>query len=116
MAADLDNLAVLLQDTNRPARRSRFRRALAIFEESSGRIIPEWRTGLNNLARLLQGTNRLSEAEPLYRRALAIDEASYGPDHPRVAIDLANLAGIAAQDGSPCRGRTAVTPCAGHFR
>ena len=26
------------------------------------------------------------------RRALAIDEASYGPDHPRVAIDLNNLA------------------------
>jgi len=26
------------------------------------------------------------------RRALAIDEASYGPDHPDVAIDLNNLA------------------------
>ena len=26
------------------------------------------------------------------RRALAIDEASYGADHPRVAIDLNNLA------------------------
>ena len=25
-------------------------------------------------------------------RALAIDEASYGPEHPRVAIDLSNLA------------------------
>ena len=28
----------------------------------------------------------------MYRRALAIDEASYGPDHPNVAIDLNNLA------------------------
>ncbi|MEZ5304946.1 MAG: tetratricopeptide repeat protein [Verrucomicrobiales bacterium] len=27
---------------------------------------------LNNLAGLLQETNRLAEAEPLYRRALAI--------------------------------------------
>jgi tetratricopeptide (TPR) repeat protein len=36
--------------------------------------------------------NRLSEAEPLYRRALAIDERSYGPDHPKVAIRLDNLA------------------------
>ena len=35
---------------------------------------------------LLQDTNRLGEAEPLMRRALAIDEKSYGPDHPRVAI------------------------------
>ena len=41
---------------------------------------------------LLQTTNRFVEAEPLYRRALAIDETSYGPDHPEVAIDLNNLA------------------------
>ena len=40
---------------------------------------------LNNLAQLLQATNRLAEAEPLMRRALAIDEKSYGPDHPKVA-------------------------------
>ncbi|MGO9423438.1 tetratricopeptide repeat protein, partial [Roseiarcus sp.] len=37
-------------------------------------------------------TNRPGEAEPLYRRALKIDEASYGPDHPDVARDLNNLA------------------------
>ena len=37
---------------------------------------------LNNLARLLQETNRLGEAEPLYRRALALVEANLGPDHP----------------------------------
>ena len=47
---------------------------------------------LNNLAALLQDTNRLEEAEPLMRRALAIDEQSYGPDHPNVARDLNNLA------------------------
>ncbi len=33
-----------------------------------------------------------SRAEPLKRRALAIDEHSFGPDHPRVAIHLNNLA------------------------
>ena len=32
------------------------------------------------------------EAEPLYRRALAIDDQSYGPEHPTVARDLNNLA------------------------
>jgi hypothetical protein len=32
------------------------------------------------------------EAEAPMRRALAIDEASYGPDHPNVAIRLNNLA------------------------
>ena len=41
---------------------------------------------------LLRATNRLVDAEPLFRRALAIDEASYGPDHPEVAIRLNNLA------------------------
>jgi hypothetical protein len=41
---------------------------------------------------LLYVTNRLSDAESLMRRALAIDEASLGPDHPDVAIELNNLA------------------------
>ena len=35
-----------------------------------------------------------SEAEPVMRRALAIDEASHGLDHPEVATDLNNLAGL----------------------
>ena len=33
-------------------------------------------------------------AEPLMRRALAIDEKSYGSDHPNVASYLSNLAGL----------------------
>ena len=37
---------------------------------------------LNNLAVLLQATNRLAEAEPLDRRALAIDEESMAPTTP----------------------------------
>jgi len=47
---------------------------------------------LNDLAQLLQATNRLEEAEPLMRQALQIDEKSFGPDHPDVARDLNNLA------------------------
>ena len=35
---------------------------------------------------------RFAEAEPLHRRALAIDEASLGPEHPDVATGLNNLA------------------------
>jgi tetratricopeptide (TPR) repeat protein len=49
---------------------------------------------LNNLAQLLQATNRLAEAEPLMRRALDIDESSFGPQQPEVAIDLNNLANL----------------------
>jgi Tetratricopeptide repeat len=51
-------------------------------------------TGLNNLALLLHNTSRPCEAEPLYRRALAIGETSLGPDHPDVAYRLNNLAGL----------------------
>ena len=39
-------------------------------------------TDLNNLAQLLKATNRLAEAEPSMRRALAIFADSLGPDHP----------------------------------
>ena len=55
---------------------------------------PDVAIKLNNLARLLQDTNRLSEAEPLMRRAFAITEQRFGPDHPDVAIKLNNLAGL----------------------
>jgi hypothetical protein len=41
---------------------------------------------------LLRDNNRLAEAELLFRRALAIDEKCFGPDHPSVAISLNNLA------------------------
>jgi tetratricopeptide (TPR) repeat protein len=47
---------------------------------------------LSMLGLLLYGKARYTEAEALYRRALAINEARYGPVHPRVAIDLNNLA------------------------
>jgi tetratricopeptide (TPR) repeat protein len=47
---------------------------------------------LDRQATLLQVIARYGEAEPLFRRALAIDEASHGPDHPNVARDLNNLA------------------------
>ena len=40
---------------------------------------------LNNLAALYQAQGRYAEAEPLYKRALAIDEKALGPDHPDVA-------------------------------
>ena len=48
----------------------------------------------NDLAQLLQRTNRLGEAEPMMRRALEIDEIAFGWQHPIVAIRLNNLAGL----------------------
>jgi tetratricopeptide (TPR) repeat protein len=49
---------------------------------------------MNALALYGQARGQFRAAEPLYRRALAIDERSYGPDHPEVARDLNNLAGL----------------------
>ena len=68
---------------------------------ASARTIPNVATALNNLAELLRATNRPGEAEPLYRRALAIDERSLGPDHPDVARDLNNLAQLLRATNRP---------------
>ena len=69
-----------------------YQQCLADSEERLGPEHPDTAAALNNLAQLLKATNRLSDAEPLMRRALAISEASYGPEHPNVAGDLNNLA------------------------
>jgi tetratricopeptide (TPR) repeat protein len=71
-----------------------YRRALAIREMSLGPDHPDVAYPLNNLANLLDDTNRRAEAEPLFRRALAILEKSLGPDHPDVAYPLNNLANL----------------------
>jgi Tetratricopeptide repeat len=49
---------------------------------------------MNQLAGLLYSKALHDQTEPLLRRALAIDEKSFGPDHPDVAVDLGNLAGL----------------------
>jgi hypothetical protein len=66
---------------------------------------------LNNLALLLLAMNRLGETELLFRRALAIAAASYGPDHPDVAIRLNNLASLLHDIYQPLRrGWAALSP------
>ena len=61
---------------------------------ATARIIPRWRSASTISRNCFRSTNRLVEAEPLMRRALAIDETGYGPDHSSVAIRVANLAGL----------------------
>ena len=70
------------------------RGALAIDEESFGKGHPRVATDLNNLAALLQATNRLAETEPLLRRVVEIMENGLGPGHPNVAPALNNLAAL----------------------
>ena len=54
---------------------------------------------LNNLAGLYRNQGRYAEAEPLYKRALAIHEKALGPDHPDVATALNNLAELYRYQG-----------------
>ena len=44
------------------------------------------------LAKMYHDRGRYAEAEPLYKRALAISEKALGPDHPNVAMNLNSLA------------------------
>jgi hypothetical protein len=53
----------------------------------------------NLLAGICGRDGRHSEAEALYRRALAIREKVFGPDHPFVAETLEGLAKVCEQTG-----------------
>ena len=75
------------------------RRALEIDEAAYGPDHPEVARVLNNLAQLLQATNRLSEAEPRMRRALEVFSASHGPDHPSTQTVAGNLAVLQQAQG-----------------
>ncbi len=70
------------------------KRLVAALKEAEGFRPQDSRLAatLNNLAELYRTQGRYAEAEPLYRRALAIDEKALGSDHPNVATDLNNLA------------------------
>ena len=70
----------------------------------------ESRVVLNNLAELLQATNRLSEAEPLYRRALAIDERVVRPRPPRRRDRPQQPGGVAPGHEPAVGGRAALSP------
>jgi len=48
-------------------------------------------TDKSNLAGLLEDMERLEEAEPFYREALAVLKKLHGPDHPTVAVIVNNL-------------------------
>jgi CHAT domain-containing protein/Flp pilus assembly protein TadD len=54
---------------------------------------------LNNLALLYQEQGRYADAEPLYKRSLAIRQKTLGPDHPDVATSLNNLAWLYKDQG-----------------
>jgi tetratricopeptide (TPR) repeat protein len=60
---------------------------------------------LDRAATYLQTHGQPAQAKPLYERALRIDEAAHGPNHPAVAADLNNLAGALGELGQPGQAR-----------
>src|SRR5438477_3775888 len=54
---------------------------------------------LNNQAELYKEEGRYADAEPLYKRLLAINEKAHGPDHPSVALALNDLAELYKEEG-----------------
>ena len=66
-------------------------RVLVAHADEAGMAEPTARL-MNDLGLHSKSKALFAEAEPLYRRALAIDERVLGPDHPDTAISLNNLA------------------------
>jgi tetratricopeptide (TPR) repeat protein len=105
VAIRLNNLATLLQDTNRHTEAEPLmRRALSVDEKSFGPEHPEVARDLNNLATLLVTTNRIAEAEPLMRRVLAIlldFTRRTGHEHPHLRDAFDNYARLLLAMGKP---------------
>src|SRR5262245_23975281 len=64
---------------------------LSLVTSAFGPDAQETTTALNNLAVTYQSLARYMEAEPLFRRAIEIDERVLGKDHPDVATRYNNL-------------------------
>ena len=74
--------------------------------ENFGPEDPRLATSLNNLGELYRAQGKYAEAEPLSRRALAIDEKALGSEHPDVATDLNNLALLSYNQGKYAEAET----------
>jgi hypothetical protein len=67
---------------------------------------------LNNLAVLYNAQGRYAQAEPLFKRSLAIRVKALGPDHPDVATSQNNLAALYNAQ-AVCASRTVLQALAG---
>ena len=80
----------LCSSRGQPALRQTLSRSTSARWRSTRRRVgpdhPDVAASLENLASLYEPKCRYADAEPLFRRSLAIHEKALGPDHPDVAI------------------------------
>src|SRR3954451_2955510 len=76
-----------------------FENILRRVRKEKGEDAPEAAEALNNLALLYRDQGRLTEAEPLYKKAIAISEKALPADHPTLATRYNNLAGLYGAQG-----------------
>jgi tetratricopeptide (TPR) repeat protein len=69
--------------------------------EAFGPGDPRLATSLNGLAEVYRAQGHYTEAEPLYKRALAIWEKAFGPDHPDTKQVRDNLAALHRKMAKP---------------
>lgn len=94
------NLAGLLLDSGRTNAALRLANAaLAGFEDTLGPENPRVASVSTILAYGWRAKRDRVRAERLYRRALAIDEAAYGAEHPETLNDVRNLAEFLRESG-----------------
>ena len=70
-----------------------------VLEKALGPEHPDIARILDNLGELYRSAGRSTEAEPLYRRALATLEKALGPEHPDVATVLNDLSKLYREQG-----------------
>ncbi len=76
----------------------RYREGITAYEECL-RFRPNDAAVLNNIAMCFYGAGIYISAEPLFRRALEIDEKALGPNHANVSTDLGNLGSLLRNKG-----------------
>lgn len=99
VASTLEDLAGVCEIQNKKAEAEKFCQESMTIMKSKGST-PELATVLNRYAAMCTAHDKTHHsAEAMYKEALAIDEKAFGADHPAVARDLNNLAGLYTQQG-----------------
>ena len=116
VAKSRNNLGnALLHSGEHEAAAEELRQALAGFEEVLGKTHPYVVTTLGNLGAALSAgarsandpgieAQRYAEAEALYRRAIEVSAAAFGPEHPAVARSFHNLGETLRREGRAAEG------------